>query len=285
MSEKILGCMPNFVALIISFLLLVYILCCRCDAKIFHLSKSHKKILKKMNNFLRTGQKGNGASSSNNTNNTNTTHDNDAEHDDCDIKMRNNEQRMDADESSALTETKMITSNQPKVAIDIANVLEVIENADNSSSSSSSINNTVSGSAIQNMMAPCQTGETVTINCFAKKMNHEAYKRGAVAGPDPTKPLQPKAKVLRQQRKAEKLLAKTNSINSLISNENNVSEVDLMKKPSKNEEKSLKSFIDEMSTDGMHKLKVNSNLPTFYHRKLFFCFFKPIFFSNILLFF
>lgn len=216
-------------------------------------------MLKKLNNFLRTGQKGGGASNSNTT----TNDDGDdataetMEHIDCDIKMDGGEQqRAEGDESSALTETKMITSNQPKVAIDIDNVLKVIENADKCSSSSSSTGNTEAGNAIQCEKASCENSDTMASNSISKNSNNESHKRGAVAGPDPTKPLQPKAKVLRQQRKAEKLLSKANSMNTPTTNENNVSDVDAAKKNSKNTEKTFKSFIHEMPADGKHKLKV-----------------------------
>lgn len=196
----------------------------RCDAKAFQLSKSHKKVLKKMNNFLRTGHK----SSDNNS----VKGDGD---DDDDVKM----DQSSANESSALNESKLITSNQPKVSIDLDNILEVIEKSENG------IEIVASGSAI-NANIQSENSDKGTSSCN----NKESNKRGKVTGPDPTKRLQPKAKLLRQQRKAEKQLAKINSMSS-----DAVEEI-VVKKTPKNIEKTLKSFIDEIPSDGKHKLKV-----------------------------
>lgn len=200
-----------------------------------------------MNNFLRTGQKsgGGGASSSSNT------VDGDQEPDDCDMKMDGEQLTEAAVESSALAETKMITSNQPKVAIDMDNVLKVIETAENGTE-------TQTGSAINTVDAQNVNSATDANSCSSQKMNMESQKRGAVVGPDPTKPLQPKAKVLRQQRKAEKLAAKANLTNSVSNDTDNK---DATYKQPKNTEKSLKSFIDEVATGGKHELKVCSHNP------------------------
>lgn len=235
----------------------------RCDAKAFHLSKSHKKILKKMNNFLRTGQKGGDdgataqtsiASSNNRTEGVNP----DA---DCDMKMNVDQQQQhqqigSGEESSALTEMKMITSNQPKIAIDMDNVLKVIENAENGEKSTLKTGNVTSSSSQINHTA----SDGSASNSHNNSQMKESQKRGAVTGPDPTKPLQPKAKLLRQQRKAEKLLAKANASPAIataeVSSADAAATVSVIKNVSKNMEKTLKAFIDETPTDGKHKLKV-----------------------------
>lgn len=210
----------------------------RCDANAFHLSKSHKKVLKKMNNFLRTGQKSSGDNSSIKG----------GDDDDDDVQM---DQSSSAGESSALTESKMITSNQPKVSIDLDNVLELIEKAENC------IETATSSSAITVNTQPENSSNRGTSNCN-DKLKNESNKRGVYTGPDPTKPLQPKAKLLRQQRKAEKLLAKTKT---------DTVEAIPVKKTPKNLEKNLKAFINEMpEINGKHTLKV------FIRRFLFRCF-------------
>lgn len=57
----------------------------RCDAKAFQLAKSHKKVFKKMNNFLRTGQKSGDAAAAASSSADRTEHmDHDA---DCEVKM------------------------------------------------------------------------------------------------------------------------------------------------------------------------------------------------------
>lgn len=186
-----------------------------------------------MNSFLRTGQKGSGDSSSLKG---------DTEQDD-DVQMEV-ENVSGGGESSALAESKMITSNQPKIAIDIDNVLKVIETSENESEIAAD------GSAVVN--AQPQTSDT-KMNCCNNKSKGESNKRGMISGPDPTKPLQPKAKVLRQQRKAAKLLAKGDDVNTVPADD---VEVIAVKKESKNLEKNLKSFIDGVPADGKHKLKV-----------------------------
>lgn len=207
-----------------------------------------------MNNFMRTGQKsgasGNDASTSDEQR--------EQQNDNCDMKVDAEQSTAatttEADESSALAETTMITSNQPKVAIDIENVLKVIENAENG------IAKTEAGSAIAPIKQQISDG-TVGAN-RTKKLNSETHKRGAVAGPDPTKPLQPKAKLLRQQRKAEKLLAKANATAMDTQPTDAVDQAAAAKKPPKNTEKTLQSFINEMAPDGKHTLKVS--ITTFY---------------------
>lgn len=208
-----------------------------------------------MNNFLRTGQKGgsdgDGASAQTSTANSNN----------CDMEMnvdqhqQQNQQSESGEESSALTEMKMITSNQPKIAIDMDNVLKVIENAENGKKSSSNTGNATSSSPSS------QTNHTTidgsSSNSYNNSQLKESNKRGAITGPDPTKPLQPKAKLLRQQRKADKLFAKANASPAIATAEEaSAVAVPVVKKVSKNMEKTLKSFIDETPTNGKHNLKV-----------------------------
>ncbi|XP_055312807.1 arginyl-tRNA--protein transferase 1-like isoform X2 [Sitodiplosis mosellana] len=229
------------------------ITCCpcytiKCDAKTFQLSKSHKKNLKKVNSYLRTGQKGGGGGADNRSIKSDGDNDVQTDHNtDCDMKVDGEEQKpTEATESSALAESKMITSNQPKVSIDIDNVLDIIEKAENGpkveATTSSSSANTDGGSV--------QKSDTGT--CSNRKSSNESNKRGLVAGPDPTKPLQPKAKLLRQQRKAEKQQAKANT----MATDTNVVTPSVSEKMPKNIQKDLKSLIDEIPADGAHKLKV-----------------------------
>lgn len=232
-----------------------------------------------MNNFLRTGQKGGGdddddatAQTSNTSNCGGGSGNNYTEgansNADCDMKMNVDQEQKQphqqqsasgGEESSALTEMKMITSNQPKIAIDMDSVLKVIENAENGKKSSAT-RNTTSLSQVNHTKSDDGSTSNSNSNCQMK----ESHKRGAVTGPDPTKPLQPKAKLLRQQRKAEKLLAKANASPAIATAEPSSTSTNaaataatlIAKKVSKNVEKTLKSFINETPTDGKHKLKV-----------------------------
>lgn len=247
----------------------------RCDAKAFHLSKSHKKILKKMNNFLRTGQKSGGgldgaiaqASNASGCSSSNNCTEGVQLNADCDMQMNVDQQQKqlqhqqqsedgDGGASSALTEMQMITSNQPKIAIDMDSVLKVIEIAENGKNTLGIAPSLLQANHTENDDGPAS-------NVSQMK---ESHKRGAVTGPDPTKPLQPKAKLLRQQRKAEKLLARANASPAIATAEATASAVaatavaevktSIVNKAPKNTEKTLKSFIDEAPIDGKHKLKV-----------------------------
>lgn len=204
-----------------------------------------------MNNFLRTGQK----SSGDNNSIKGETEQNDA---DDDVKMD-----CDGGESSALAESKLITSNQPKIPIDIDNVLRVIE-------TSESVSETAASGSTSRANAQPQSSDTEA-NCCNNKMKTESNKRGLVTGPDPTKPLQPKAKVLRQQRKAAKQLANGDSLNAAATDAIKVAAVP---KEPKNVAKNLKSFVDEAPMNGKHKLKAGYNfrckLYSFLKKKKFF---------------
>lgn len=199
---------------------------------------------------MRSGQKSGGdcSNGSNGSNGNSKTVDanKDSAHnpDDCDVKM-DAEQPNDAVESSALAECKMITSNQPKVVFDIDNALEMIEKSENGSQQSEL------SSAIKPDVQP-KKSDTGSSSCNSK--SNESNKRGFVAGPDATKPLQPKAKLLRQQRKSEKLLKLANSSSEMIST--SLAELPTTKKTPKNIEKNLKALINEMPADGKYKLKV-----------------------------
>lgn len=224
-----------------------------------------------MNNYLRTGHKSggdgcdetiahssNGGRGSGSNNCAEVNHDND-----CDMiasteqQQQQHQQSECGEESSALTEMKMITSNQPKIAIDMDNVLKVIENAENGKKSTKTGHATL---LTQTNHLSSDEAAASTSNSHNSSQLKESNKRGAVTGPDPTKPLQPKAKLLRQQRKAEKLLAKANASPTIAAATATVKPVPApapQKKLQKNMEKALKSFIDETPTDGKHKLKVN----------------------------
>lgn len=200
-----------------------------------------------MNSYLRTGQRGGGGDNRS----IKSDGDNDGQNDrnnDCDMKMdaeeKEEKQPTEATESSALAECKMITSNQPKVPIDIDNVLDIIEKAENGPKT-----NATTSSSLVNAGSAQKSDTGLSSN---KKSNNESNKRGLVAGPDPTKPLQPKAKLLRKQRKAEKQQAKANA----MSTDASVAVASISEKAPKNIQKDLKSLIDEIPTDGAHKLKV-----------------------------
>lgn len=186
----------------------------RCDAKSFNLSKSQKKVLKKMNNFLRTGQR-----SADNCP-MDAIESNPAENNEVNAVQYNQ------NESCALAESILITSNEPKNQIDVNSMINIIKNSSNTT------NGPVESIANQSNDVECPIE--------AKQLS----------GPDPTKPLCKKAKLLRQQRKLEKQMMKSNLPAD--------SKVDTMpwKKTVKHTEHTLQSLIKSMPTDGKHKLEV-----------------------------
>lgn len=220
----------------------------RCDGADFHLSKSHKKVLKQFNTFLQNGKDMNRRDSSSglsNSSNSGSNHDSESgdgeKNVDTEVK-----QSEESNGSSASEEIKMITSN-PKVQIDIENALKLIK-ADSKTHSNADLKNDVE-TAIS----------TVSIQSNEDSPSKEIIEKSEADVESPVnesgkgieaKPQQLKAKLLRQQRKAEKQMAKANSIAGPVSADLN------WKKVQKNTEKTLKSLIDEMPSDGKYKLKV-----------------------------
>lgn len=152
--------------------------------------------------------------------------------------------------SSASEEIKMITSN-PKVQIDIENALKLIKADSTNHSNVDLINNdeTIAPKTSIQIIADLQSKQTTknSVTNVHMPVNEYGKQIEAQAGLG----VQQKAKILRQQRKAEKQMAKQNSTEIASS-----PPVLNWKKVSKNTEKTLKSLIDEMPSDGKHKLKV-----------------------------
>lgn len=230
------------------FLIELYFDIFRCDAKEFNFTKSHKKILKRLNNFLKTGQKCESGENScydesncnaSSSDSVNSDHDENDDNNKKDIEQSN-------DETSASAEIKMITSN-PKKPIDIDNVLKLIEQVENVKTDSS-INTNTESMAISALDTDATPKIKQNTDQSTDGNNNKTMMK---IGIDVAKPVL-KAKVLRQQRKAEKLLAK--GISAIPT------EFTIAKTSAKNTEKTLTSFINEMPTDGKHQLKVQYNI-------------------------
>lgn len=233
----------------------------RCDALAFNLSKSHKKVIKKMNNFLKHGQKSNQSASS-----ESGTHDGDDDGADPSA--------MDVSgcgESSALAQYNAITAKQPKIVIDLENLVDVTDKRDDGANVEES-----AGASASALRGQSDIGGGA-VRGHQTKAAAAVSKCGNVHGPDPTKPLRLKAKVLRQQRKLEKQLAKSNgdgvaggdsaivdqaaaaapplSSTPTVSNQGPSTQV------SKGSENTLQSLIAAVPADGQHKLEVDAMHP------------------------
>lgn len=167
-----------------------------------------------------------------------------------DKKNTNVEQSTESNESSASEEIKMITSN-PKVRIDIENALKLIA-ADSKNRSELDISNNaerIPNGSMQietsNMKLEIKDDRELDegVRQF-ESIDYNADTCTATVG----KP-QLKAKFLRQQRRAEKQMAKADS-------EVESSQKLPTKKLPKSLEKTLRTLIEEMPTNGKHKLKV-----------------------------
>lgn len=188
----------------------------------FNLSKSHKKILKRINNFLRTGKR------SDNT----SPMDADQEYKNDDYNNAHNANARDNDSSVSSS------SNEQKAMIDLNQVLDLAKSAITFKpdmppmSPSNELNNTVSVSN--------KTTGVDSINI-----------------PDPKKPLQQKAKIMRQQRILKKKNSSKNSSSKSMFTDPSEKTMP-WRKVQKNSEQTLKSLVDAMPSDGKHKLQVSS---------------------------
>lgn len=200
----------------------------RCAATEFRLSKSHKKVLKKFNAFLRNGVQ--------------PTESNQHEEENCADSDKAN-----AEDSSALMESAMIDNNQPAVEFDVANVMKTIEMDDLNCSPGALQSNTAQYSI--------RTAAGPSVSETQKKGENNS--KTSVIGPDPTKPLRQKAKFLRAQRKLEKQKQKSAS-NDAINSENTATDAAPVK-ANKNQEQTLQSLVNATPVDGVHKLKVNES--------------------------
>lgn len=183
----------------------------RCDAKLFNLSKSHKKILKRINNFLRTGKKSGNISPM-----------------DADKVLKNAE---DNNAVSAIDSNISSASNEPKATIDMNQVLDEAEYA-----------NTYRADVFRKF-----SSNIVNVSTKAKRCDK-------INMPDPKKPLQQKAKVIRHQRKLEKQLNSANSSSEIFADSSQ--KAIPWKNIQKNSEQTLQSLIIAMPKDAKHKLEV-----------------------------
>lgn len=224
----------------------------RCDALAFNLSKSHKKIIKKMNNFLTNGHKGNQSMASSNEATAADAHD---------ASSSSAMNMSQCGESSALAEYNAIIAKQPKISIDLEKVIDVIDNCAGDTATDRMETDRIETDRME-------ASANVAMSPTAPKSDTSATtanKCGVIHGPDPTKPPRPKAKVLRQQRKLEKNAQKGNNTSdasssstpaNIIEPKAETSQNQQQKAIPKNAENSLESFVGAIPSDGQHKLEV-----------------------------
>lgn len=177
----------------------------------FNLSKSQKKILKRINSFLRTGKKSDNTSPM-----------------DADQVSKNDE---DNTAASAIDSIVSSALNEPKVTIDMNQVLDEAESGNTS-----------------------EPGVLLKISSNTVNVSTESKCCDKINMPDPKKPLQQKAKVIRQQRKLKKQSNSSRSSSEMFAD---LSQKTMpWKKVQENSEQTLQSLITAMPTDAKHRLEV-----------------------------
>lgn len=190
----------------------------RCDISTFTLSKSHKKIIKKLNKFLVDGQIDNGDMAV-------TSHNQPEQH------------NMPMDCSSSYME-----SPHPNNEFDVNEakdiVIQTMKKKEQSFDRVSNGENISKCSVVVPSCSASQTNESKNLDTSDSK------RESCVTGPDASKPLRKKAKLMRMERKAQKLTLG----NKVPDN--------VTKKQAKNVQKSLDTLLNEVQDNSRHKLEV-----------------------------
>ncbi|XP_055858829.1 arginyl-tRNA--protein transferase 1 isoform X4 [Episyrphus balteatus] len=190
----------------------------RCDTNEFKLSKSHKKILKRMNNFLRDGKK-NKSEESTKSDTSATTSQMSAE------KAQTNEGDENAMGSGSIREEPQA----PNIPIREIN-MEAVAKANP-----------------QKTFSIPEKKESSEVSVVGTSANLSSLD-GSIKSFDESKPPCKKAKQMRKERKEAKIKAKA---------EKDSAEQPQMKSSSiQNREKTLKDFVNSASPNDCHKLKV-----------------------------
>lgn len=195
----------------------------RCDAMNFRLSKSNKKLLKRFNAFLKNGSR---AQSSLN------------DHD-----MQN----IDVEEVAACdsSENGMANLRKPISTIDIAQI-QLMNDAPATTTEVHATTDLVDSDKL-----PSNSSDNSVDTNNAEDNHSNRKKLGRIAGADPTKPLRKKAKLVRAERRKEKLEV------AALQGQSKHGENGISKPANSNQEATLQSFMETITTDGIHTLKVN----------------------------
>ncbi|KAL3273609.1 hypothetical protein HHI36_015041 [Cryptolaemus montrouzieri] len=188
----------------------------RCDALEFHLSKSQKKVIKKMNKFLKTGVLKESA------------------------EVDNSEEN-EGEEQGFLDNYK----DCPKKAVDFTNITQMED--DELKDQNDKIRDIdIKLNVVQNSESVNRIGsDSPKGDCSSPKA--KAIKKGV--GVDPNKPPCKKAKIMRREKKLNKLGNSGNKIEQSSVNQ-------------QQQIKSLEQFMEEVSADDKHKLTIKLIEPT-----------------------
>lgn len=151
----------------------------------------------------------------------------------------------DESESCTVSEQNIATANQPINSIDVEQILRDGRFTDGTSDATNAPNDLVES----NELASAICDSTIGTTCESANTTEMQSFTENVAGPDPSKPLRKKAKLLRAERKREKQLAIQSVPSEVSPNQPKVKVI-------KNQETTLRSLVDAAPNDGLHKIKV-----------------------------
>lgn len=166
-------------------------------------------------------------------------------------------------DASDITEHMLATACRPTKAIDINQLLGSVTDATVASTTAPTTGECINNDLVHsNKLATVASDSTigtsdsseahvqVNSNTTARSINNSR-----VVGPDPTKPLRKKAKLLRAERKIEKQHL---AVDVRQQQQQQLAKLTASKeRKNSNQEATLRSLIDSSATDGLHKLKVN----------------------------
>lgn len=217
----------------------------RCDALNFRLSKSNKKILKRFNLFLKNGSRA------------------EREATDHDMKIDAIETESEACD---ITENMLATACRPSKTIDIKQLLGTVSNATVASTATTTTGENVVNDLVHNdKLAPMASDSTIGTSDSSATLAQansctktDSIVSSRVAGPDPTKPLRKKAKLLRAERKMQKEhVTQAADARQQQEQQQPPPPTKLTERHNSAQEATLRSLIDSSALDGLHKLKVN----------------------------
>ncbi|XP_037033813.1 arginyl-tRNA--protein transferase 1 isoform X2 [Bradysia coprophila] len=191
----------------------------KCDISSFSLSKSQKKIIKKFNKFLIDGHRDKSDETVTSPNQT--------------------EQHAPMDYNSSFVEP-----NRSEIEFDVDKAKDIVlqtmkeKGAQGCNSEMVQKNAVVVPSCSENYISGSKSNEN------GNATTKDTSRKSSVSGPDASKPLKKKAKLMRMERKAQKL-ASTNQLPDHVP-----------KKEAKNVQKTLAMLLNEVPENCRHKLEV-----------------------------
>lgn len=222
----------------------------RCDAVNFCLSKSNKKLLKRFNMYLKNGSRAESKEDDSNDHDMNTKN---GESFDISESSLANAHRPNVQQFD-VNKIQLIANNLKKtvaaaVTAATASMASTTATAATTPTKNENTKNDLVELTTENESDSTNIGTSDSLKRTSDHTLNKCEPLNRVAGPDPTKPLRKKAKLLRAERKKEKQQTSDEKIVNTSTKEN------INKKPA-NQEATLRSLFESAPNDGLHKIKV-----------------------------